>query len=433
MPTPRHSNWKPLLEGRQQREALEAVDAIADVARSAIDAWSERHQDPSGANAHSLAWGRSGTALFYAYRDAAQGRGNGGADAFAVLNRAIEAMNDSTPAASLFVGFTGVAWVSEHLDAMSRQRSGDDGEDPNADVDAALIDHLAEPRPHAEWDLVEGLVGLGVYAIERLPRASGRRVLELVIARLAELAQPVPPGLTWPTPPGRPVADHVRDPQARYDVGLAHGIPGIVALLGLAIEADVDVERCRQLLEGAVRWLLAQRLPRECVSCFPSHVGTEADAAPARCAWCYGDPGVAIALWGAARRAGMADVERAALGIARHAAEVRERRDDVRDAQLCHGSAGVAHLFHRLHRATGDASAKAAALYWFERTLEFRRPGAGLAGFRTWSLERTLEGEWIDDPRFLTGIVGVGLALLAAATDVEPAWDRVLLASLPPR
>jgi hypothetical protein len=32
----------------------------------------------------------------------------------------------------------------------------------------------------------------------------------------------------------------------------------------------------------------------------------------------------------------------------------------------------------------------------------------------------------------LAGATGVALALLAAATPVEPSWDRLLLASVPP-
>jgi hypothetical protein len=39
----------------------------------------------------------------------------------------------------------------------------------------------------------------------------------------------------------------------------------------------------------------------------------------------------------------------------------------------------------------------------------------------------------VADPGFLTGAAGIGLALLAATSPVEPAWDRVLLASVPPR
>jgi hypothetical protein len=41
--------------------------------------------------------------------------------------------------------------------------------------------------------------------------------------------------------------------------------------------------------------------------------------------------------------------------------------------------------------------------------------------------------EWKTEPGFLSGVAGVGLALLAAVTDFEPLWDRVLLVSIPPK
>jgi hypothetical protein len=40
---------------------------------------------------------------------------------------------------------------------------------------------------------------------------------------------------------------------------------------------------------------------------------------------------------------------------------------------------------------------------------------------------------WIADPGLLTGASGIALALLAATTDMEPAWDRMLLVAAPPR
>jgi hypothetical protein len=40
---------------------------------------------------------------------------------------------------------------------------------------------------------------------------------------------------------------------------------------------------------------------------------------------------------------------------------------------------------------------------------------------------------WDDDPTFLTGAAGVGLALLAAIEDVEPRWDALLLCDVPIR
>lgn len=454
-----HNTWRPLLKGQAGASALEAVEAIAEVAQPAIETWSGAHPDPAGANAHSLAWGRAGVALFYAYRAAAKLPGADLRAASELLERSIEQVGNTAPRASLFVGFSGVAWATEHLNALVRagieaqapgpnaaDADSSDADDPNAEIDELLASHLETPRPDAEWDLVEGLVGLGVYAHERLPRASARRCIGLIVQRLGELARPQPAGLAWATPPRRLAAraaagettglDDLGAPTEsrggeEFDLGLAHGTPGVIALLGLAYAADIQPHLCTALLEGAVPWLLAQQLPDGEGSSFPGRAGVGIEPVPARCAWCYGDPGVAVALLGAARRLGRPAWEQAALRIARHAAADREQRYDVRDAQLCHGSAGVAHAFNRIHQATGDTSSLAAAEYWLGRTLQFRAPGTGLAGFQTWSLERTLDGEWIDDPRLLTGIAGIGLVLLAAATAVAPAWDRALLLSVP--
>ena len=423
----------PLLTGSSHELALEAVEAIALQAEPAIERWAEAHPTPAGEHAHSLAWGRSGVALFYAYREHS---GFGGGDtAVELLDRAIDALADSSPDPSLFTGFPGVAWTGEHFRNMARAAGvipdDADDDDPNAEIDTILEQQLTEAEgTPVEWDLVGGLAGLGVYACERLPRPGGRALLGLIVDAIAAQATPETHGVAWRTPAGRRrLARAAASPE--WDLGVAHGIPGVIALLGLALEADVRADTCRRLIAPAVAGLLAQRLPEGELSCFPSWAGPGAPPVAARCAWCYGDPGVAVALLGAARRAGEPRWEHAALEIARRAAAVREQREDVVDAQLCHGAAGVAHAFHRLHRATGDPACDEAARFWFERTLALRRPGEGLAGYRTWTFERSEGGEWLDDPRFLTGIAGTGLALLSAVSDAPPEWDRVLLMSIP--
>ena len=68
-----------------------------------------------------------------------------------------------------------------------------------------------------------------------------------------------------------------------------------------------------------------------------------------------------------------------------------------------------------------------AARTWAERALAMRRPGEGIGGFLALVPDARLERGWNSDPGFLTGAAGVGLALLAAASPVEPAWDRALL------
>jgi hypothetical protein len=190
----------------------------------------------------------------------------------------------------------------------------------------------------------------------------------------------------------------------------------------------VAVDRARPLLVGTVRWLLAQQTPGG----FPSGIEKERADQPARLAWCYGDPGVAAALLWAARLVDEPAWEQEARAIARRAAQQPAEQAGVVDAGLCHGAAGLGHLFNRLFQATGDPCLAEAARFWFERTLQMRRSGRGVGGYEAWQLDDDGKVTRIADPGLLTGAAGIALALLAVTTPVEPAWDRMLLVEIPP-
>jgi len=102
----------------------------------------------------------------------------------------------------------------------------------------------------------------------------------------------------------------------------------------------------------------------------------------------------------------------------------------VSDAGLCHGAAGNAHLFNRLFQATGREEFREAALFWFSHALAMRVNGVGVAGYLTRRAADDGSSTWEADSSFLTGTRGIALAMLAAITDVEPLWDRVLLSTL---
>jgi lantibiotic biosynthesis protein len=405
---------RPLLRGKAAAEATAALRRISRVLIAL---------PPRSAGGPSLADGNAGLALAHAALDPLFPRAGHLALAEKALDRSINALSRTEMSPSLFSGFAGIAWAEEHL-------RGHSGEDANEAIDDALLLYLTRAPWTDSYDLINGLVGIGVYALERLPRAGARRILELVVERLAETARRQRPGLAWWSDPAWVPAQYRPDPPFAWNLGVAHGVPGVIVLLAGACRAGIATRAARRLLDGAVRWLLAQEIPGRVDAGFAFAVGPGLKREPARTAWCYGDPGVAAALLAAGCAVEEPAWKEHALRIALRASARSPEVGRVIDASLCHGAAGLGHLYHRMYLATGDPRLARAARSWLVRTLGFRRKSGGIAGFASWGPDKRGRLVLQPDLSLLTGIAGIALALASALIVGDPTWDRMLLLSL---
>lgn len=408
---------------------MDAIDAIARDLRDPPPA-SDRPDAPELQRAVDeicLGRGRAGLALFSAYKALAHEDETARRDARRQLDEAFDGVARLHMSTSLFLGFTGVAWSAELLEREVFLT----GSDPNEDVDEALLRFVDSSRPPNDYDLITGLVGVGVYCLERRDTPAAIKCLEIVVDRLAESATMTDDGAAWFTPPEMlPPPTRAEFVEGFYNFGMAHGIPGIVAFLAGVYARGIARETVQPLLVAAIDWVLAHRIEDE-RSAFPSVVSPRRTE-PSRTAWCYGDPGIAAALVVAAQAARRREWREEAVRLATEVARRPVELCGVDDAGLCHGAVGIAHILNRLSVATGEKELEDGARAWFERALEMRLPGTGIGGYRTWRSGRGGTTGWIDHPGFLTGAAGIGLALLAATTSVEPSWDRCLLVSISP-
>ncbi|MCP3061802.1 lanthionine synthetase C family protein [Myxococcus sp. K38C18041901] len=386
------AKWRPLVEGALREEVLRVVHGLARALAEML---------PGRAPDASLASGDSGLALLFAWLDKVDASEDFAGVARGLLDDAMEAVASRPMGMSLHSGVSGVAWALEHLG---------EGDDALEEVDAALAERLVVAPWTGPVELLSGLVGLGVYALERLPRVEARRCLEGVVARLGE---------TW----------RRESPEGGHDLGVAHGVPGVIAVLAGAVRAGVAESAARGLLDDVWSWVMAQRLP-QVGRRFPHQVVRGRTPRPARAAWCYGDPGVSLVLFTAARDVGESRWESDALELARDAAMRPLEDSGVKDAPLCHGSAGLLHIYNRFHQATGEELFESAARRWLEHVLRSWQPGRGIGGYAFWGQDARGAPAWVERPGLLEGTAGIALTLLAAASAVEPSWDRVLLMSL---
>jgi hypothetical protein len=385
---------------RSTRLRTELCAALEEISTALLRA------SPGAHRAQPFPGGHSALALAnHEIERALPGRGHA-ARARRHLALAIRALAKGGAHPYLYGGFAGVGWVAERI-------RGQGGDDPNVEIDAALLEYVSRDRPWLRtYDLVSGLVGYGVYALERIEVRSPRQILTRVIEHLAASAEAQRVGTAWRTRPEWWPPERRTDLSRGINLGVAHGVPGVIGLLGRALRAGIAPRRTATLLDGAVAWVLSQEMPKGSSSAFDYNVDAGAPPNAARSAWCYGDPGIAAVLLVAADASGETSWRRAAIRIGARAAARDPASAGVVDAGLCHGASGLAHVFHRLYAATRDERFRAAAEAWLARTLAMREP--------------------VRDVSFLTGTAGIALALASFATRESAdwaSWDRALLVS----
>jgi lantibiotic modifying enzyme len=279
--------------------------------------------------------------------------------------------------------------------------------------------------------------------LERLPEAIAAQHLERIVDSVDASAVTRADGLSWHTPPHWLVGwQRASAPSGYFNLGVSHGVPGLLVVLARIAHAGIATEKARRLVDGGVEWLLKQRRNDTPAHWFPSWITD--DAIPDKASglhWCYGGLGVGAALAAIAQLLQSSHWTEAALEILRSAASVRTMEEaGFVDAGLCHGASGCAHLFNRAFQTTGDPALAEAARHWFDVVLDLRKPGRGLGGYEAWSTprgtkidpfspEKTATTEWVTEARWLTGASGIGLALLASFSPLQPHWDRLLAIS----
>lgn len=396
----------------------------------------------------SLSGGLAGTALFLGYLSKLPGKESLKNRAMELLSQSVEKVQRS-PGAPFYGGYTGIAWAVEHMQRhVFEAEEGADEEDANEGVDEVLLDLLAPSPWRGEYDLISGLVGFGVYALERLSRPSARKILARILDHLEALALPRATGHAWPTPPEQlPPWQLKLAPQGYLNLGLAHGVPAVLLLLAAMGKAsrqypEINSTRAEKLLEGGMAWLYSQFQSPEKGSylagwCPMEQEKVETLSGGSRVAWCYGDLGAAMAILNAARLTRRPEWEAKALDMARMAAARPLETSGVRDVGLCHGSAGNMILFQRFFHLTGEECFRQAAQMYLEHLIHTRDKDGPFAGYTSYHPNMDEDGKpkegtnpYQPSAGLLEGAAGAGLALLAAL-GIEPLWDRFMMLSLP--
>ena len=340
--------WSSLLCGETHAAACESICAIS----SELFEMETSSLSATGLCEH---------ALLYAYLGQADSNVDWHDKCLACLDLAVERLSVIPPSHDgLYGGLAGFGWMLQHclsiLESGRRETIQDscDDDDPLAELDVRLLGLSEDNSFDSRYDLITGYVGVGVYWLERLPRKPALDGLRHILVALDTISRSTPLGITWFTPPNLvPPTQIDRAPSGYYNLGVAHGVPGVIAFLaqvaGLGYADDVT-KKASVLLAGAMNWLLAQRRPPDSISRYSSWAIPGQDCGDSRIAWCYGDLGIAAILRVVAERTRNPFWEIEARNLTDSCIFLRPEMDAL-DAPLCHGAFGNAHIFNRLFQA----------------------------------------------------------------------------------
>ena len=397
----------------------------------------------------SIAQGNAGLALLWAYLDACfpdRGWDVVGRTHLEVAARGAERSPEF--GAGMFSGLSGLAFAASQL-----SRDGTRYRRLLASLDEAIAGNTSALAAQVRdsdgvsvgvFDVISGLSGVGAYLLCRRDQngATAAALADTVAALTSLTTRPgLPP--PWHTPVDMLYDDPAREtyPNGNLNCGLAHGVPGILAFLALVRKSGRSFDRVDEAIVTIADWLCATRLDDEWGVNWPTAVHLEATdtaaaprleqgdpaAAPggtSRTAWCYGSPGVARALWLAGQaldRSDYRDLAVSAMGAV-FRRPIAERRID--SPTFCHGVAGLLAIALRFARETGAPMFVEHSQALAQQVLDAFDPDS-LLGFRNIEFRNNRT----DQPGLLDGAAGVAIVLLAAATGVDPAWDRAFLLS----
>lgn len=318
-------------------------------------------------------------------------------------------------------GLAGWGWLMIYLKELGILTAFDDT--ILEEIDEAVAGSLDAMLDNGNYDLFYGTLGIGIYFLKR----KKTRMVEKILQHLAENGVKDGDEIKWVQ--FRPV----KSAEPRYDLGLPHGITGVLYFINKCYQENVLPALCEALLKKGITFFLNNIQDEEKArSFFPYWIATSKydnrknSPARSRLGWCYGDLSTLYTLLQLSRTVKDRGLEDAVLKMLLRTCERKEPAEtDIEESGFCHGTSGVGYIYLKLFRQTKLPVFKETADYWYHQTCKLGNE-QGPAGYLFHS------GQELGIPvsGILEGLGGVTLAFLAYLyPHLQENWDECLFLS----
>ncbi len=211
----------------------------------------------------------------------------------------------------------------------------------------------------------------------------------------------------------------------QINLGLSHGIPSILKFCMQCYKQNVCATEARLMAQDIINYLTTHTNEDKSSSYFPYSVEVNKEInTPSRLAWCYGDLSIGYVLYQAGLLFNDQKTRDFSLEVLVHSTKRQDLAEArVMDASICHGAAGIAHIYNKMWHYTKDSIFKQACDFWIQKTLDFATYEDGVAGYKQ---HNPVTSTFENDYGLLEGAAGIGLVLLSYLTS-DFSWDYCLM------
>ncbi|MCY8928057.1 lanthionine synthetase C family protein [Bacillus subtilis] len=307
-----------------------------------------------------------------------------------------------------------------------------------AEVVPQLLTEFSQREVYmSDYDVIEGVSGIASYLLLFQEDKAMKDLLIDILRYLVRLTEDITmngekvPG--WHIPSEHQFTDIEKKayPNGNFNMGLAHGIPGPICILSSALMQGIKVKGQERAIEKMVDFLLefsekdqGNLFWKGNISFEEYQYGSPPNALNfSRDAWCYGRPGVCLAIV----KAGKALQNTRFLNIG-----VQNLRCTASDIQgifsptICHGYSGISQILLAVNQLTGQEffneelqRIKQKIMSYYDKDYIF--------GFHNYESIEGNEAVPLQYVGLLDGAVGVGLGLLNMELGSKTDWPKALL------
>ena len=372
--------------------------------------------------------GKAGIVLFYAYLSKLF-PGKKYSDIVAgILDELSDSLSNDELDHSMSGGVAGIAFAFQHLRNIGILDKNDDLN--LSEMDEFIGTGIDRDFKTDNWDPLHGMVGLGIYFLERHKETGEKKFLEKIVDCLIKMRTDVDGYKVWIT------TGYGKYNNDNYNFGMAHGMPGILSFLAQVHVRGIKQQEIDEMISSCLPFLLQNEYGEDEEYCFPTSIDVtpkDDDQKPgSRLAWCYGDLCLANMLIHCGNALQRNDWKNKGLDVAIKTTHRSFESAGCMDAPFCHGTTGLVHQFHHFYKLTGNEVFKYAVENWLSLTLEkYYKHGEGAGGYFSRGMnEETNLFEYTPKYGLLEGSSGIALVWLSYLYDIKPDWDIIFMTNV---